>query len=193
MKNYFLKIFILICINFSAFAQDRGKSQIEVSYGLLSSEELAYDLANIIVDLFLWDNPYTIRRTGCVFITYKYFELEKLALGGSAGFNKHGRTDYYRNGTFSSYDNKTFTISGEVNFYYLKRANVSLYTMGGLGYFNTNSTTNYTSKGSTQETISGVAMQFTPIGIRYGKSFGGFAEIGVGYKGVINFGVNVKF
>ena len=65
--------------------------------------------------------------------------------------------------------------------------------MGGLGYFNTNSTTNYTSKGSTQETISGVAMQFTPIGIRYGKSFGGFAEIGAGYKGVINFGVNVKF
>ena len=193
MKNSFLKILILICISFSVLAQDQGKSQIEVSYGMLSSEELAYDLINKVVDIFTWDNRYVTRRTGCVFITYKYFLLERLAFGGTTGFNKHGRTDYFRNGSFVSYDNKTLTMSGEVNFYYLKRSNLSLYSMGGLGYFNRISTTNSTSQGLIHGNLTGVALQFTPIGIRYGKSFGGFAEVGAGYKGIVNFGINVKF
>ena len=65
--------------------------------------------------------------------------------------------------------------------------------MGGLGYFNTKSTLNSSSRRHVQERKNGVAMHLTPIGIRYGKSFGGFAEIGAGYKGIVNFGVNVKF
>jgi hypothetical protein len=35
--------------------------------------------------------------------------------------------------------------------------------------------------------------QLTPFGIRYGKNTGAFAEIGWGYKGILNLGVSAKF
>ena len=33
----------------------------------------------------------------------------------------------------------------------------------------------------------------TPLGIRFGKGFGGFAEIGYGYKGILNAGISCRF
>lgn len=193
MKNTLSKIFMLIFISHPLFAQDQGKSQIEVSYGIISNEELGYDIIDKMLDLFLPDDREVIKRTGCIFVTYKYFAFERLAFGATTGFNRYGRTDYFRNGNYTSFKNKIVTVSGEVNFYYVKRKNVSLYSLAGIGLFHRNTETNHAYQQQTQGEENGVALQITPIGIRYGKSFGGFAEFGAGYKGVINLGVNIKF
>jgi hypothetical protein len=194
MKNFLLKITALLLISLSGSAQDMGKSQIEVSYGVFSNEELAYDLINKVIDVFASsDNQPFKKRSGSVFVTYKYFTLERLAFGATTGYNKYERTDYFTNGNFVSHQNKTLTVSGEANFYYLKTGGISLYVMGGMGYFHTHSAITSTGQGPIQGKLNGVAIQITPVGIRYGKSFGGFAELGLGYKGMVNFGVNVKF
>jgi len=193
MKNQLLKIFIFMLIGYPVLSQDQGKSQIEVSYGMISNEELGYDIINKVLDLFFPEDREVIKRTGCIFVTYKYFAFERLAFGATTGFNKYSRTDYFRNGNYTSLENKIVTVSGEVNFYYVKRRNISLYSLAGIGLFHRNTETKQAYQQQSQGETNGVALQFTPIGIRYGKSFGGFAEFGAGYKGVINLGVNVKF
>ncbi|MCK4288204.1 MAG: hypothetical protein KAW86_03280, partial [Bacteroidales bacterium] len=35
--------------------------------------------------------------------------------------------------------------------------------------------------------------QITAVGVRLGKSLGGFMELGFGYKGLLNFGLSYQF
>jgi hypothetical protein len=39
----------------------------------------------------------------------------------------------------------------------------------------------------------GVAFQATAFGVRFGKQVYGFAELGCGYKGILNVGIGTRF
>lgn len=193
MNSLLLKTAFLILITFSGFAQDKGKNQISASVGILPTEDIAYDMTTRFVSLFF--SPHTSIRTPgkCVLLTYKYFVAERFAVGGTVGFNNDALRGRYQLWTTPEYESKTVTMAGEVDFYYLKRQNLSLYALCGAGFFFTKS--NYYNNSSIIVTGKSLdrTMQISPIGIRFGKTFGGFAEVGYGYKGILNMGVNVKF
>jgi len=193
MNSVFLKTAFLILITFSGFAQDKGKNQISASIGIFPTEDIAYDMTTRFVSLFVPSDRSTTTPGKCTFLTYKYFVAERFAVGGTMGYNKDALRGRYLLWTTPEYESKTLTMAGEVDFYYLKRRNLSLYALCGAGFFFTKS--NY--YGNSSVIVTGKSLdrtiQISPIGIRFGKSFGGFAEVGYGYKGILNMGVNVKF
>jgi hypothetical protein len=76
----------------------------------------------------------------------------------------------------------------------VKQEVIQLYTMLGLGVTLNTEKGSYNSTGDTDtETSSNLAFQVTPIGMRIGRKLGGFAELGFGYKGIMNFGLSYRF
>lgn len=83
-----------------------------------------------------------------------------------------------------------YTFAGEAGFHYLKREYFRLYSLVGLGLTFIDS--KFTERNSLEEfggNQSMVDFQVTPLGISFGKKFGGFANFGFGYRGLVNFGL----
>ena len=95
MKKLLPQVIVLLFMSLSGYAQNKGKSQIEASYGLFSNEELVYDLLNRVIDVFVTNNSEVTKRSGSVFLTYKYFALERLAFGATTGFNRFEKTNFF--------------------------------------------------------------------------------------------------
>jgi hypothetical protein len=71
--------------------------------------------------------------------------------------------------------------------------NVKLYGVFSVGYARLTNDMVYNTTLDQVNTITGGAVQVTPIGIRIGSNVAGFAELGFGYKGLINLGVAARF
>ncbi|WP_159468689.1 hypothetical protein [Dyadobacter sp. 3J3] len=190
MKNLLLKITFLILLSFNGYCQDKGKSEIGISAAILPTEDVVNETLVRIVDLFFPSHRHVNVDNVSVFGSYKYFVSEKIAVGGTIGYNSSAKPFNYETWN-RRYDGiKVLTVAGEGSFYYLKRRDISLYALSGMGYFivpSDNDNTNYPNYNN-----FGITMQLTPIGVRFGKKFGGFAEIGYGYKGLVNMGINLK-
>ncbi|GLU50847.1 hypothetical protein [Dyadobacter frigoris] len=192
MKNLLVKFTFLMCLTSTGYAQDedKGKSQIAISAGILPTEDIANEMLVRFVDLFFPSHQHVSVDNVSVFGSYKYFVSEKIAIGGTIGYNSRAKPFNYDNWN-RRYDGiKVVTLAGEGSFYYLKGPNVGLYALGGMGCFIVTSG-NYNNNYS-DYTNFGLTLQLTPLGIRFGRKFGGFAEIGYGYKGLVNMGINLK-
>lgn len=88
-----------------------------------------------------------------------------------------------------------YTFAGETTYSYVNKEKIKLYALVGLGA-TVSSTERQTDsetylEDSTNETFFN--FQITPIGFKYGNKWGGFAEAGFGYRGIISFGAFYKF
>lgn len=189
MKNLLLKITFLILLSCNSYCQDEGKSEIGISAGILPTEDVINETLVRFVDLFFPSHRQVRVDNVSVFGSYKYFVSEKIAVGATVGYNSRAKPFNYENWNRRNEGIKVLTIAGEGSFYYLKRRNVGLYALGGMGCFivtsgNYNNYSNYNNFGLT--------LQLTPLGIRFGRKLGGFAEIGYGYKGLVNMGISLK-
>lgn len=190
MKNLFLKIIFLVLLSFTGYGQDEGKSQIGISAGILPTEDIINETLVRFVDLFFPNHRHVSVDNVSVFGSYKYFVSEKIAVGGTIGYNSRAKPFNYENWDRRYYGIKLMTLAGEGSFYYLKNRNFDLYALGGMGCFIVTSG-NYNNRYSNYDNF-GLTVQLTPIGVRFGRKFGGFAELGYGYKGLVNMGVSVK-
>lgn len=191
MKNLFLKFTFLILLSFNGYCQDEGKSEIGISAGILPTEDIINETLVRFVDLFFPNHRHVSVDNVSVFGSYKYFVSEKIAVGATVGYNSRAKPFNYENWNRRNDGIEVLTIAGEGSFYYLKRRNFGLYALGGMGCFivtSGNYNTNYSAYND-----FGLTLQLTPLGVRFGRKVGGFAEIGYGYKGLVNMGVNIKF
>ena len=70
-----------------------------------------------------------------------------------------------------------------------------MYSGVGLGYtYGTEELTPPSELGTTPASgdVSNIAYQINAVGVRIGKKFGGYAEFGYGYKGIVNLGFSVQ-
>ena len=106
----------------------------------------------------------------------------------------------FNDATFPSASTGSYTVSNktvamELYYIYLFRKYIELYTFAGVGP--TSSTEQNTLSGSfgssrQSESKAGLKGQYTPIGIRAGGRLGAYAELGYGYKGLVNLGISFK-
>lgn len=190
MKNFTLNIILMVILALPCTAQEKGESEIAVSYAAMTSENplstLWLGLSNF---RSLGDRDFTLRQ-GAMFASYKYFVSDRIAVGATTGFNRnvHGSIFWLRD--FSRSDARTLTMAGEVTWYFIRKPAVKLYSMGGLGFYALRSSIdNY----STSTLTYGPTTQLTAIGARFGKKSSVFTELGFGYKGIINTGLSIKF
>lgn len=80
-----------------------------------------------------------------------------------------------------------FTVAPEADFRYFQTEKFTLYSSAAIGLtFFTEEVNKSTEKRNYADAHLSI------IGLRYGQTLGAFAELGFGFKGLINFGINLK-
>lgn len=98
----------------------------------------------------------------------------------------------YNNGTTTSkIERACYTVASELDFRYIRKEKFTMYSLIGLGYTFVDDHSEPTETGERLENHFDMHVSF--LGFRYGKDLGGFIELGAGYKGLINFGMNYRF
>ncbi|MGN6566726.1 MAG: hypothetical protein ACTHJ0_02175 [Flavipsychrobacter sp.] len=135
------------------------------------------------------------------FLSVRHFFSNRFGLGLTFGyFADHGdysyfeRSDEYYRG--STYTRSSYIIAPEITIGYLTQPGLKLYMLVAMGARISSANIDIsgnTSYGRPEPNVIIPALQYTPIGVRFGSGIGGFAELGWGYKGIINAGFFMKF
>ena len=179
--------------------QSMPKHEIYTGLGLLNDNQMVAMLADVIstvVTLGYLVEPGTYHAF-TPFIGYRYWFTKRFSLGGIFAFDVNSVKVY------NSADPKQkrevnryyMTFAVEPKFNYISKPAFQLYGYLGLGATIVTFANANFDDGSQAE-ISRVPyfnVHVTPIGARFGKEFGGFVELGYGYKGIINAGVSYRF
>jgi hypothetical protein len=131
------------------------------------------------------------------FFSIKYFIYNRLAVGACGGISteKSKQADPYNASIANIYSVDGRTVAVELYYIYLFRKYLEVFTFAGAGPgFKSSTITNITGSFSSTVTTNsdGLRAQYTPIAIRVGGRIGGYAELGYGYKGILNLGLSVK-
>lgn len=182
---------VLILAALDVPAQTTGKHEIQIGVGLHSDEAvIPHMLENFVNVLFGW-SPTSIEPKTFLNISYRYRLKPKFSLGVTTGYRSRTYDKKHdRSGTYG-YKTKSAVMAFECVFHHYHKPNIAVYSLAGLGsYFTQDQSIIYP-----DQTYSDAAMTFqaTPLGIRFGKTVGVFAELGYGYKGILNFGISGKF
>lgn len=192
MKAHQLTLLLLLS-RFTTMAQvcpsNRGQVEVAVSYGSVSPRQIQADPYSTIT-----------ATTGATGVSVRYFRYSVLAFGLSGCIlTEKGQTEdvFNKPAIKSTYTQRIVTIALEIYYVYGFRKYFEAYTFLGAGPAFAEITTDINAKGSakaytTQQSTNSIKMQYTPIGVRVGGRIGGFAELGFGYKGLINLGITYK-
>lgn len=196
-------LFILMSSVYSSTAQcpsDLGQLEITASYGHLPGYQLAGRAAGDYATAGRSGKQFN-SNTGPAFITARYFFYNRLAFGFTFGttVEKGQNNDRTNPSTIiSTYSRSQQTIAAELYYIYLFRKYVEVYTLLGAGpaFISTVTETNATATTLAKSETDGfdaIRMHYSPLGVRVGARLGAFAEVGIGYKGLVSAGLSFKF
>ena len=213
---------VILCLAFAGMmlhisAQELGntqmslpKNEVYAGLGLLNDNQVIALIGDVIGTIFtlgylVEPNEY---KAFTPFVGYRYNFTKRFSLGGLFAYdsnsvkvakdmNNDGKLDEneLRNKQIVKRHYMTFAVEPKIN--YIAKPAFQLYGYLGLGI----TIINFGSVGKfangEQPEIDGrlphVNFHLTPVGARFGKEFGGFVEIGYGYKGILNAGVSYCF
>ncbi|MBU2650055.1 MAG: hypothetical protein KKA81_03895 [Bacteroidetes bacterium] len=184
------------------FSQDRN-NEIYVNYGAGTFPGFAETFGDIFEDFLI--GPLTgatvvssdISTFGVAGLGYKRNLNEKITLGLGVlyqSFNMKKTVKMPITHTLVDVESTDTYITGMVrfDFNYVRKEWVTMYSGVALGacyeQFNFKDDT----QGDDNTSVY-FAFQVNAFGIRIGKAFGGFAEVGFGYAGIVNAGLSYKF
>lgn len=126
-------------------------------------------------------------------LSYAYVPQERWQYGASVMYG-HSKSDMtLRGDVFAHRYVDYYGIAGETSYAYHNREKLKLYALVGAGVsFATEFYRNFDDFNKIEKHRF-FEYHITPIGIRYGKKWGGFAEIGYGYRGFISIGLFYNF
>lgn len=188
-----LKTAMLVCLHCLLIhplqAQDKGKQELNVSGGMLPTEDAVSGTFALLFNLLL-RTPEDMKFSGLAgSVTYKYHISERVALGGSTVYNARADQTLPDFLTDNRWKRRSVSNAGEITLFWVKQPVFQFYSTFGGGFFVRRSTF-YESQ---TETNFGYTLQASPVGIRAGKKVAGFMEMGFGYKGLLNVGLSMRF
>jgi hypothetical protein len=161
----------------------------------------------LVVDIFSFTSVQIrdIRPAGCFSLSYGYHFNPHIAIRFSAGLDP-STASYYRvvygtNGPLDTIAEKTGKLNTksvlaniEVEWGYMHKEWVRLYGYAGLGldlFVETYKPQEGVVNAGNQKTVVFPFFNFhvCPIGIKFGKKFGGMFEFGLGYNGIVRAGI----
>jgi hypothetical protein len=139
----------------------------------------------------------SIRSKGAIMFSYRYALNKAWSIGTITVYDRSAGNLIDVNGTsIGNFTRGSFTGAIESEYIYSRGEYFKIYALAGLGL------TYYESeylvdegmvKASYGENITTANFQFTPVGFRIGNTIAVSAEMGLGYKGVFNFGLSYLF
>lgn len=182
-----LSIILLILLAHRSSAQISSKSiEVAANYGKTSATQ-------IFLTLPRGKAIYIFKRaaTPCYYADVKYYLSRNFAVGLTAGM-QHLSYDYNNSGSISV---PSYTLTGnvinvtcELKGLYLNLPWFQFYGLFGAGvrFFPISSAVPEPERPPSVWFNT----QWTPVGLRVGNALGGFAEFGIGYKGLVNMGIS---
>ena len=192
MKHLFNLLLFLLFVSGTTTAQSTEKNDILLSYGIFTTNEIiniTYSVMFDIVDYHTENENYT----GTIILNYQYNLSNRLLLGGIFAFSKATSDAYSGDDKIGTEDDTGITFALESKYRYINKKNFQMYSGAGLGLTWTYCTLNPTKGQSQKSTYSYFDFQVIAAGLRFGNAFGGFIEVGIGYKGILNAGISYQF
>ena len=217
MKKVILCL-VFIGMIFHISAQELENAQVSVpkhevyaGLGLLNDNQVAAMIGDVIGTIFtlgylVKPNEY---KALTPFVGYRYNFAKRFSLGGMFAYDSNSvkvAKDMDYNGKLDKDEllNKQIvnrhylTFAVEPKFNYVAKPAFQLYGYLGLGitiinFGSVNKFANEKEQPEMKKRLTHLNAHFTPVGARFGKEFGGFVELGYGYKGIFNAGISYLF
>ncbi|WP_426293310.1 hypothetical protein ACN9ML_29335 [Dyadobacter endophyticus] len=163
-----------------------------VGYGPFARQQVLDDLVtNYFKSIFNRPLPRPVLSNSYA-ITYRYQPRRRIAIGATFNIATGGDYKSTRIETTGDYKYTSVVIAFETKFIYKQRSHLTLYGVTGLGGLLVREKDRRIPQGDLK-TYGWPTCQVTPFGIRLGKQFAAFAEVGYGYKGILNAGLSTSF
>jgi hypothetical protein len=192
-KRLLLSIFASLSFILASQAQEKGSSDLSVNIGFATSTELSNLFTDILVSGFTGNQIKTgdIKAGPTFGVTYRYAIANRWMVQAD-GFYQKMSQDIYVNNTKEGKANYTYiTVGLGTDYRYISNNFFQMYSGVAVGYTSEN-----IKNSGAQNSADGdgfINYQVNALGFRVGKKFAAFAELGFGYKGIINTGVSYQF
>jgi len=209
-KHFLVVLFILLLGVSSTQAQRQYDRDISVGYGYISSNRIAH-AAGLGTGIFtfcifpFFDCPTLTNHTqiGAVGLSYKKLtgKKQRLTMGGTLSYEYIGYNLTFGN---TITDDKTtdylqfhfLTGTYELDYRYISKEKFQMYFSVGAGVSilsHLSTPQNYTPQDQNSwEYLIYPNFHANALGFRFGKSTAVFAELGLGYKGIVNVGLSFQ-
>jgi len=190
-----LSVLLLAAVLFSTtgFAQTRNHD-LSLQAGFLSGDQLSdifEDLLRITISLGTYYKD-DMRFSAIPVLTYHYSANSKFGFGAAFGYFSSSGVLGVEDAIVGDFREKNYVGAVELDYHWVMRPGFQLYSGAGFGVKVRSGT--YTDGSETvTETKALPAFHLNAIGLRVGKKVGLFAELGIGYKGILAIGVNGQF
>lgn len=180
--------------------------EIFVGYGLYGLNDMLVGFSAGLGTIFSLGRyvERNISRTGTIMVGYKYRFNRTISLGATYAYGSlrgeswgYTESDVPERRPLELLDDHYHTLNVECDFRYLTRKVVTLYSTVGLGISYFGRTTH--PYDTLHEDVSRSSFLFpnfhlSAVGVKVGGyRAGGYAELGFGYKGILNIGAYVRF
>lgn len=195
MKKSIVALACPLIISLQSTAQDQLRHhELTAGYGTLSTNEIIGTFSDFLATGITGGNYSKTdnRWLGNLILSYKFTPINKLEVGLTYVYNRNTATINSNNVPSGKATTTYHTLAAEVQYNYINKPFFRLYSAAGAGF--TTYMERYNPKvGNTEKNTSGnFNFQISPIGIKFGDHIGAMAELGFGYKGIINAGLFVR-
>lgn len=191
-------IFIMNLLSAQNVEQNYQHHDIMISYGAFTIDQFLPVESTMLTELYP-DKRYVrdhYAGSGIASFSYRHITYNEVILWGiSAGYNQTKATIYNVGTEVGELERQFISVAIDVQYRYVNSGSIQLYSGVALGYQLGNETLTPPSDSGLPNgsgTINRLAWQVNAMGIRIGKTFGGFAEFGFGYKGIVNVGLSAQ-
>lgn len=174
-------------------AQSPGHSEISLSYGVLSTDDIGNIFGEIISSIAGFETK-NEQYNGIINAGYRYLILNRFLVGGTISYEKSKADAYVLGSKVGTQHNTYMTLAAEANYQYVSTRVFQMYSGFGIGFTQARANLQRTDNNpDTNSRHNHINFQFTLAGFRVGNTLGAFGELGFGYKGVVNGGVSLRF
>lgn len=182
-------VLILLFTNFWSLISQENKNYLKLAYGNFTIDQFINYKSRILPNDYTRSN---ITSKGAVFIIFNTYVSEKITSSGSFGFEKINSSVMLENEEAGKMNRNLFTLALETDFFYIKNQNFTMYANVGWGYSLCKDEYRLNS-GEKDSGFTGIMVfQVNPIGLRLGNKLAFYTELGLGYKGIVNFGLSIR-
>ncbi len=201
MKKQVLSVILIllyICAGAQSWERSYAHHDIRASFGTPAPESIQKFNSGVLNDIFPEERYVrdSYSGTGVVSAGYRYIPKSGIVMFGVSGSYHTSSAKIYNVGQYIGIlDRQCITVAGDFQYRYKNLNKVQLYSGLSIGYtVGTENLESVPESGIENQSgsISSIAWQINAIGMRVGGDFGGFFEVGYGYKGIINLGISYQ-
>lgn len=177
-KQLSLLVFLFVCLSITASAQ----SQVYGGYGAGTAVQLFGDFADAFINDITGEEQVESGSNGVFFAGYRTYLSKKFEIGGLITYENYESTYIDQtNGVEKEDDLAILGMMVEGKYNYLMKSKWKLYSAGmaGVGF------------GAGSGGGVGLAFHVDAIGFSYGNKVNAFLNLGAGFKGLVNLGVQI--